>query len=143
MSFTEKVCWVIALVVPLAYAAYVFGLLGKAPQGTALSDLPYVGAMIKTWIITVVAIVVATIAISVASPDEAGVSDERDRSIYRTGEYVGLYLVVLAGMAAMIMAMAELDYFWIANILNLGFVLSALVGAIVQIFGYRRGLPRW
>ena len=92
---------------------------------------------------TIVAIVVATIGITITAPGEAGISDERDRLIYRTGEYVGLYLVVLASMAGMIMAMTQMDYFWIANTLNLGFVLSALIGAIVQIIGYRRGLPAW
>ena len=47
MSFTEKVCWVIAIVVPLAYAMYVFDLITGSPAETALSDAPYVGSMIR------------------------------------------------------------------------------------------------
>ena len=38
------------------------------------------------------------------------------------------------------MAMAKWDYFWIANVLYLGFTLSAIVGAAVRLVGYRRGL---
>ena len=39
--------------------------------------------------------------------------------------------------------MLEVDWFWIANALYLGFVLSALLGSVTKIGLYRRGLPPW
>jgi hypothetical protein len=31
------------------------------------------------------------------------------------------------------------DYFWIANVIYLGFVLSAVAGSVVKLVAYRRG----
>jgi hypothetical protein len=49
------------------------------------------------------------------------------------------FIVAGAG-AALIMAMAKLDYFWIANVIYLGFVLWAVAGSVVKLVAYRRGL---
>ena len=38
------------------------------------------------------------------------------------------------------MAMARWDYFWIANVIYLGFVLWAVAGSAVKLVAYRRGL---
>jgi hypothetical protein len=38
------------------------------------------------------------------------------------------------------MAMARWDQFWIANVLYLGFVLSAVGGSVMKLVAYRRGL---
>jgi len=38
------------------------------------------------------------------------------------------------------MALARWDYFWIANVIYLGFVLSAVAGSVVKLAGYQRGL---
>ncbi len=50
-----------------------------------------------------------------------------------------VYLVTSAG-AALCMAMARWDYFWIANVLYLGFVLWAIAGSVLKLVAYRRGL---
>src|SRR5215475_6765321 len=38
------------------------------------------------------------------------------------------------------LALAEVDYFWIANAIYLGFVLWAVVGSVIRLVAYRRGL---
>jgi hypothetical protein len=38
------------------------------------------------------------------------------------------------------LAMAEFEYFWIANAIYLAFVVSALTASVVKIAAYRRGL---
>jgi hypothetical protein len=38
------------------------------------------------------------------------------------------------------MALAKVDYFWIANVIYLGFVLWAIAGSVVKLVAYRRGL---
>jgi len=42
--------------------------------------------------------------------------------------------------AALVMAMARVDYFWIANVIYLGFVLWAVAGSVLKLVAYRRGL---
>jgi hypothetical protein len=41
------------------------------------------------------------------------------------------------------MALAEWDRFWIANVIYLCFVLSAVVASAAKIFAYRRGFQSW
>lgn len=74
---------------------------------------------------------------------EAGKKDQRDREIYRFGEYIGQSFVVMGGVAALLMAMAEWDHFWIANVIYLAFVLSAMLGSVAKIVAYRRGFQPW
>jgi hypothetical protein len=38
------------------------------------------------------------------------------------------------------LALAKVDYFWIANVIYLGFVLWAVVGSAIKLVAYRRGL---
>ena len=40
----------------------------------------------------------------------------------------------------LLLTMAEVDYFWIANSLYLAFIIAAVVGAVVKLVAYRRGL---
>jgi hypothetical protein len=66
--------------------------------------------------------------------------DVRDLEIYRFGEYTSRWFVVAGAAAALLMAMAKWEYFWIANVIYLGFVLWAVVGSGVKLVAYRRGL---
>jgi hypothetical protein len=49
----------------------------------------------------------------------------RQREIERFGGYIGQSFTAIAGVAALVMAMAEVDYFWIANAVYLCFALSS------------------
>lgn len=49
----------------------------------------------------------------------------------------------MGGVAALLMAMAEWDHFWIANVIYLAFVLSAMLGSVAKIVAYRRGFQPW
>ena len=66
-----------------------------------------------------------------------------NREIYRFGEHIGQSFLVVGGVAALIMAMAEWDHFWIANVIYLAFVLSAILGSVAKIVAYRRGFQPW
>jgi hypothetical protein len=43
----------------------------------------------------------------------------------------------------MLMATAGWDRFWIANVIYLCFVLSAILGGIAKVVVYRRSVPQW
>lgn len=142
MSFEEKNTWIYAVVTVGAFAAYLATILGRA-QGTPLAEVPYVGAML--WAIggAIAASIVGRIVVAIAWPKDADKSDQRDKEINRFGEYIGQSFVVIGGVAALVLSMAEVDHFWIANAVYLAFVLSALLGATAKIVVYRRGFQPW
>jgi hypothetical protein len=142
MSFEEKNTWVYALVTVVAFAVYLVIILRRA-QGIPLAQVPYVGAMLWTIGGAIGAAIVGRILIAVAWPKDADKRDERDKEIERFGEYVGQSFVVIGALAALVLAMAEADHFWIANAIYLAFVLSALLGSTARIFAYRRGFQPW
>ena len=142
MSFEEKNQWAFGLVTVVTYTVYVVIILGRA-QSMPLTEVPYQWTMVGAIVAAIVAGILANIAISISSPKDAGRKDERDREINRRGEYIGQSLVVMGGVAALIMAMLEVDYFWIANAIYLFFVLSALLGTTAKLVAYRRGFASW
>ena len=77
--------------------------------------------------------------VSIASPKDADKKDQRDKEIRRFGDYFGQIFVGIGAVAALGMSMAELNHFWIANVIYFGFVLSSLVGSATKIVAYRWG----
>ena len=78
--------------------------------------------------------------IEVVSPTATPAKDVRDRQI---GEHTGQSFVVIGAVAALLMAMAEWDWFWIANVIYLCFTLSAILSAVTKIVIYRGSFPPW
>jgi drug/metabolite transporter (DMT)-like permease len=142
MSSEEKRSWIYVVVGVGVAAVYFVTVLSKVP-GADVARIAYVRPMliaIGAGIgLGIVASIVAGIASAIASPGEAGRTDERDRQIHRMGEYVGFYVMSIAAIVPLALAMAEAAHFWIANALYLAFVLAMLASSIVKIVLYRRG----
>ena len=138
MSSEEKHSWiyvVVGVLVPLVYFATV---LSKVP-GTDVATIGYVWPMLTAIGVGVGASIVLSIMAAIISPREAGKTDVRDKEINRRGEYVGFYVMSVAAIVPLGLAMAKAEHFWIANALYLAFVLAALASAVVKIVAYRRG----
>jgi hypothetical protein len=142
MGSEERSTWVMLVVAIGAYAAYLAVILGQA-AGTPLPEVPYVPTMLWTIGGAIAVSIVLNILAGIVLRDGAGRKDQRDREIYRFGEYTGQAFLVIGGVAALIMAMAEAAHFWIANTIYLAFVLSAVLSSIAKLAAYRRGLPAW
>jgi cell division protein FtsW (lipid II flippase) len=142
MSFEEKGTWAFGIVTVLTYAGYLVVILGRAGD-VPLVDVDYVWPMLVAIGAAIVINILVIIAIAIAAPKEAGKKDERDREINRRGEYIGQSMVVVGGVAALFMAMLELEYFWIANVIYLCFVLSALLATTAKLVAYRKGFVGW
>lgn len=142
MTFEEKRAWIMGVVAVGAYAAYLAIVLGRA-DGTPLADVAYVSTLLWTVGAAIVVSIALNIGIAVAAPKDANRKDQRDREIGRFGEYTGQSFVVLGGMAALGLAMAEVDQFWIANTIYLAFVLSAVLGSAAKLAAYRCGFQPW
>ena len=142
MTHQEKRAWIMLVVSAAAYAAYVAVILSRA-GGHPLARVPYAAALLWTVGASIVASVVAETALGVVKRGESRLTDERDRQIGTLGDRVGSSFVVIGAVAAMLMAMAKWDWFWIANVIYLCFTLSAIVGAVTKVIAYRKSFPQW
>src|SRR3712207_1391154 len=127
MSSQERYAWVLGIVAVLGYAVYL--LLLSSLTGP-LTERPYEPVMGWTILGGIVAGIVVNIVVGIVAgfgSRDAGRVDQRDRQIGRFGDYVGQSCVILGGVSALLLALAEAQHFWIANVLYLGFVLSAIL----------------
>ena len=138
MSVEERNAWVMLVVAPVGYVVYLSWVLGEAAGG-ALQAVEYRPAMLWTIGGAIVAAIVVSIVFGMFSMPGKTIKDQRDRDIYRLGEYTGQSFVVIGALAGLILAMLKLDAFWIANAIYLCFVLSALLGSLAKIGLYRFG----
>jgi len=141
VAFEEKRAWIMLVVSVCAYAVYAVIILGRA-SGASLTEVPYAATLLWSVGAAIVISIVLNIVVSIASGGPAK-KDQRDREIGRLGDYIGQSFVVIGGVTALLMALAKMPYFWIANAVYLAFVLSAVLGSIAKIFAYRKGFQTW
>jgi hypothetical protein len=139
MSYEEKGTWVYLVTSAGAYVVYLVIVLGRL-LNTPAAQVSYVPVLLGTCLASIVAATVGRTVAETARPSDSRRSDVRDQEIYRFGEYASRWFIIGAAAAALVMAMAKWDYFWIANVIYLGFVLWAVVGSAVKLVAYRRGL---
>jgi hypothetical protein len=144
VSFEEKKAWAFLVIAIAGFAVYVAVLAaGGAFQHSAVAEIDYAPLMLWSIGGAIVAGIVADIVIGIGTPKAARTADQRDREIKALGEHVGQAFIVIGGVAALLLAILRADYFWIANAVYLGFVLSAVLGSIARLVAYRRGMPQW
>jgi hypothetical protein len=147
MSNEEKGQWVYLVAIVVTYGAYLvitFGQLGQS----APADIDYVPTMLMSIGIgialaivgRIVVEIVGRISAEITGDDDGHVADVRDRDVGRFGEYVAGTVLGVGMVVPFVLTLAEVDYFWIANGIYLAFVVSAVVGTVVKVVAYRRGL---
>ncbi len=139
MSYEEKGTWVYLVTSAGAYAVYLVIVLGRLVS-TPVAQVPYASVLLWTTVASILAATVGRTLVETARPSDSRRADVRDKEIHRFGEYSSRWFIVAGAAAAFFMALAKWDYFWIANVIYLGFVLWAVVGSAVKIVAYRRGL---
>jgi len=139
MSYEEKGVWVYLVTSAGAYVVYLVIVLGRL-QTTPAAEVSYAPALLWTTLGSAVAATVGRTLVETARPSDSHKRDVRDKEIYRFGEYASRWFVIGGAAAAFFMAVAKVDYFWIANVIYLGFVLWAVAGSAVKLVAYRRGL---
>ena len=143
MSYEEKGTWVYLAVAVAGYAVYLSLVLPQLAGGVAVEQVDYVTPMLWTIGGAIVAAIVGRILVEIVVPSESTKGDVRDREIDRLGTRVGGSFVVIGALGALVLSMLEADWFWIANVVYLCFVLSALLESITRLVAYRRGVPTW
>ena len=139
MSYEEKGTWVYLVTSAGAYAVYLAIILGRVAD-TPVADVSYPAVLLWTAGASIVASIIGRTLVETVSPSDSRRGDVRDRDVNRFGEYASRWFLVAGAAAALVMAMAKVDYFWIANVIYLGFVLWAVGGSVLKLTAYRRGL---
>jgi hypothetical protein len=143
MSYEERGQWVYLVAIVLTYGAYVAIVLQQATQ-TPITNVDYIPTMLWAIGIGIALSIVGRIGVEiaghVAAPRDSHDPDVRDRDIGRFGEYFAGTVLGVGMVVPFALTLAEFDYFWIANAMYLAFVVSALVGAVMKLVAYRRGL---
>ena len=139
MSYEEKRTWVYLVTSAGAYLVYLAIVLGRVAD-TPIDRVPYVAVMLWSIGGSIVASIAGGMLVETARPSDSRRADVRDKEIYRFGEYASRWFLVAGAAAGLVMAMARWDYFWIANVIYLGFVLWAVGGSVLKLIAYRRGL---
>jgi hypothetical protein len=142
MAHQEKRAWIMLVVAVVAYAAYVVVVLRRA-DGGRLPDVAYASTLLWSIGLAIAATIVLDIVTSLGTPRSEYARDARDKEIARIGDLTGQSFLVIGALAGMGLAMLDADSFWVANVIYLGFVLSAVLGSATKIAGYREGFQTW
>ncbi|MEV5412379.1 hypothetical protein AB0K60_26545 [Thermopolyspora sp. NPDC052614] len=138
MSLEEKRAWIYAVIAVVVPAVYFTSVLTQLP-GTDATRIAYVRPLLTAVGVAIVLNIIAHMVAAMLSPKDVGPKDEREKQIDRLGEYVGFFVMSIASVLPLVLAMIEAPHFWIANTLYLAFVLAALTSSIVKIVAHRRG----
>ena len=142
MAFMEKSNWVVLIVaVPtlLVYLALVVPQLLAKP----IAEVSWVQPMIVAIVGFIVANVLGNVVAAASNPREADKEDQRDREISHYGERVGNWLIIVGSIAALVLAMATADHFWIANAIFAGGMAGAVLSSVTKIAAYRGPFQTW
>jgi hypothetical protein len=142
VTHQEKRAWIMLVVSAAAYAVYAALILSRA-GGHPLARVPYSATLLWTVGAAIAASIVAETGIGVVNRGAPRLKDVRDRQIGALGDSVGSSLVIIGAVAAMLMAMAGWDRFWIANVIYLCFFLSAILGSVTKVIAYRKPFQQW
>lgn len=142
MASEERNAWQFGILAIVTYSVYVAIILERAGS-TPLIEVDFAWPMIWTILGSIAASIVIAILLGILFPRHIEKPDVRDKQIGRFGDHVGQGFVIAGALAAMLMAIADWDRFWIANVIYLGFVLSAVLSSVAKIVAYRRGFQPW
>ena len=142
MAFKEKSNWVILLAGIPVLVVYLALIVPQA-LSKPIADVPYVQPMIGAIVAFIVLCIAGMIVAAASNPKEADREDQRDKEIDHLGERVGNSLVALGFSAALVVTLAEADYFWIANVLFLSGMVAGLLGAVTKIAAYHGPFQQW
>lgn len=140
----ERAAWVTMALTPLTAAGYfvvVLPQLADTPVTAVGWQAPMLWSMGINFVGTIVATILVTILVGIGAglrQEELDTStDERDRSIDRHGARVALTISAGGLLAALVLAMLELEPFWIGSAVFLVGAVGATAGAIAQVRAYR------
>lgn len=142
IAYEEKVAWVGLIVAVVHYAVYLSVVLTRTVE-TPMPQTPFADALLWSLGAAVAIMVAMSIVVAVTTRKDDHETDIRDKQITARAEFTSRGFLIAGALAGLVLALLELDPFWIANAIYLGFVLSAVLEAVTKIALYRGGVPAW
>lgn len=142
MVYHERNTWSMLVATLVAVTVYVVLILDTA-DGRPVTEVDWWPIMLWTIIGSILGSILLSIVWGILAGTRdpgADATDVRDRDISRMGSRVGQAFMVIAGLGVLALCAVEASWFWIAQTMFFGFVLSAFVGGVAQVIAYRRGL---
>lgn len=137
MSFHGKSTALMLAIIIGVYGWY-FVTVARWASDTPVTDIAYQPLMLATVVVLVLLAIGGHILLAAIPPYDGRQPDERDRLIEARGESIGGVALGAGAVGGIFLAMAEFDYFWIANTILLGLVLSEVVAGSAKLIYYRR-----
>ena len=137
MSTEEKSTWIVGVSLIVIYGWYFATILIEAAS-TPVDTIDYQDLLVVMVVVFIGVVIAGEIALAVITR-RSDSPDERDHKIDRFGEYIGGYVLGTGMLVVLVMAMNEIEYFWIANTALGVMVLAELVTTVIKIAVYRRG----
>lgn len=146
MTVVERTVWASLVAVVVSSGAY-FALMVPRLLSRPVAEISWVGPMLWTMGLAVAGSVVLTIVFTVAAVGRGGcspadgevTSDIRDREIGRLGERTSTTVIGVGFGGTLVLAMLDVDTFWIGNVLFLFGTVGAVVATTTKLRLYRRG----
>ena len=137
MSFEEKSVWIQLVGMVLGLGAY-FVVAGQMATSGVRAMPAYAAVFMVAVVAMVVFLIIAHILAAVIGKPEA--SDERDRLIAWRSEHNSSWIAAAGILAAVTCMVFGVDNVWTANILLLSLAVSEVLGFLLRIIYYRRGV---
>lgn len=141
MTHEQRAIWIyltLSIVAYVIYLAFVIPQLVSRP----VADVDYLPVILWTIGGSIVGAIVVNIVVGIFNRN-AEKGDTRDKEIDRYGEYHARGLVFIAAIIAAVLAILRVDQFWIANVIYLGFTLSAIAASGIKLKAYHEGFHPW
>ncbi|WP_062204592.1 hypothetical protein [Demequina salsinemoris] len=148
MSMQQRTVWaslIAFILVGIVYAAVMIPrTIGSSPE--AISWVWPMGIAMGSIVVVIIAgVIVSTIGGAISATvrgeePEFEEGDERDKQIENYGDAKGLSVGSFGALGAIILAMNDVDPFWIAQLLFAVGLLGGIVGAALKLRAYSRGL---
>jgi hypothetical protein len=119
------------------YFATVLPQLGQRPVADIDWQTPMLWSIGASIVGAIVLAIVFAIVAAIVTQRQPENGDIRDKQIERHGNRVAQAIVAFGSLAALILAMLEVDFFWIGSTLFLVGAVGAVIGTIVSIAAYR------
>jgi hypothetical protein len=149
MTGEEKTAWVYGVVVIVTsgvYFAYIATQLAQMPVEEIAWEIP----LLVTIAASIVGVIILTIASAIGGAVWSGIrgrfqepdftKDERDLAIKRLADRRNYALISVGLFGTLVLAMLDVDTFWIGNWVFLAGTLGAVVETLTKVRAYRRGL---
>jgi hypothetical protein len=138
MSYEEKGVWVYILAIAATASIYAFLIVGKLAN-QSVAEVDFGSTLLWSIGISIALNIVLRILVEIFTPSDSYKVDARDKAISRRGGYVNGVIIAIGMAGPLLLTIADVDNFWVANAIYAVFILAAIASSVVQVVTYRRG----